>query len=198
MSHNQEADPQRRKLLKAGLFLAVPGALWPLAGNALAPTPEIPDADDPTPAIIEGPYYKPKAPERASLVEKGAKGTVITLAGRVLDTDGNPLPEALVDFWQADADGVYDNAGFKYRGWHRTNKKGEYKLETIMPGPYPGRTPHIHVKVAPPKGRVLTTQLYFPGVAANQRDHLYKAACLVKKIKDKENQLTFDFVLKVD
>jgi protocatechuate 3,4-dioxygenase beta subunit len=69
-----------------------------------------------------------------------------------------------VDFWQADANGVYDNAGFTLRGRVITDQTGHYSIETIEPGLYTGRPAHIHVKVFAPDGReLLTTQLYFPG-----------------------------------
>jgi protocatechuate 3,4-dioxygenase beta subunit len=68
-----------------------------------------------------------------------------------------------LDFWHADERGEYDNAGYRYRGLLRTDAQGRYRLETNLPPPYSGRPRHIHVKLRPPGGRLLTTQLYFPG-----------------------------------
>ena len=71
----------------------------------------------------------------------------------MLTTSGKPVPNALIDFWQADARGAYDNSGYRFRGHQFTNAKGQYTLFTLVPGLYPGRTKHIHVKVQAPRGR---------------------------------------------
>jgi protocatechuate 3,4-dioxygenase beta subunit len=68
---------------------------------------------------------------------------------------------------------TYDNAGYRLRGHVSTDAAGRFTFTTMVPGEYPGRTEHIHVKVTPPGGATLTTQVYFPGVAANQADGLY-------------------------
>ena len=73
------------------------------------------------------------------------------------------MPGVTLDFWHADADGSYDNSGYRYRGVVTTDAEGRYRLETNLPPPYSGRPRHIHVKVRRPGGPVLTTQLYFPG-----------------------------------
>ena len=83
------------------------------------------------------------------------------------------MPRALVDFWQADDRGQYDNTGYRLRGHQFTDDTGHYRLETIVPGLYSGRTRHIHVKVQAPNQPVLTTQLYFHGEPANQRDFIF-------------------------
>ncbi len=92
----------------------------------------------------------------------------------MLSTAGRPVAHALVDFWQADASGAYDNSGYKFRGHQFTDAKGRYALTTVVPGLYPGRTKHIHVKAQAPSKPTLTTQLYFPGVARNRTDNLYR------------------------
>ena len=113
---------------------------------------------------MEGPYYTSGSPQRTSLIEPGMPGVPILILGRVFDQDCNPIPEAKVDFWQADMNGVYDNSGYILRGYVITGEDGYYNIETIEPGEYPGRPPHIHVKVFAPGGEeLLTTQLYFPG-----------------------------------
>ena len=111
-----------------------------------------------TPAQTEGPYYTPNSPERASLIEPGMGGTKLIVTGYVLTTDCQPIANAWLDFWQADDQGVYDNAGYRLRGHLFTDETGRYTLETIVPGEYPGRTQHIHVKVQAPNGPILTTQ----------------------------------------
>ena len=117
----------------------------------------------PTPADMEGPFYKAGAPVRASLAEPGSKAEKLVLTGLVMSADCKPLANVPLDFWHADDKGEYDHAGFRYRGVVRTDAQGRYRLETNMPPPYMGRPRHIHVKAQRPGGRELTTQLYFPG-----------------------------------
>jgi protocatechuate 3,4-dioxygenase beta subunit len=140
--------------------------------TTLAPTPECKDDDDVTPAQTEGPYFKASSPERTN-IRGSASGTKLVLTGTVVTTDCKPVARALVDFWQADGSGNYDNSGFNFRGHQFTDAQGRYQLEAVVPGLYPGRTRHIHVKVQPAGGRVLTTQLYFPGEARNASDGIY-------------------------
>jgi protocatechuate 3,4-dioxygenase beta subunit len=113
---------------------------------------------------MEGPYYTAGSPERASLIEAGMGGIPVLIQGRVFNSDCQPLAGVKVDFWQADADGVYDNTGYTLRGHVLSGEDGSYAIETIAPGLYPGRPAHIHVKVFAANGQeLLTTQLYFPG-----------------------------------
>jgi protocatechuate 3,4-dioxygenase beta subunit len=164
----------------------------------LAPTPECGDGDDVTPAQTEGPYYTRNTPERASLVEPGMDGTRLVVAGRVLSTRCQPVGRALLDFWQADDKGQYDNTGFRLRGHQFADAQGGYRLETIVPALYPGRTRHIHVKVQAPNRPVLTTQLYFPNEPANARDGIFRRE-LVMAVRDAPSakEASFDFVLNV-
>ncbi|HVS08217.1 MAG TPA: dioxygenase [Candidatus Dormibacteraeota bacterium] len=134
----------------------------------------------PTPAQTEGPYFKSGSPERASLLESGLPGGQLLLSGRVFDVQCRPLSGVVLDFWQADASGRYDNAGYRLRGHQSTTADGRYTLRTVIPGEYPGRTEHIHVKVAAPGKPVLTTQLYFPGVARNSSDSIFDPALLIR------------------
>src|ERR1043165_7608272 len=78
----------------------------------------------------------------------------------------------------------------------RANAEGRYRFRTIVPAAYEGRTRHFHVKVAPQGGRLLTTQLYFPGEPKNAKDGLYRKELLIRTAKD-EGSLAgrFDFVL---
>jgi protocatechuate 3,4-dioxygenase beta subunit len=106
---------------------------------------------------------------------------------------------ALLDFWHAGDDGEYDNEGFKWRGHQFADDQGRFRLETIVPGMYPGRTRHFHVRVQAPKGRLLTTQLYFPGEARNRRDGIFRPDLLLS-MNDAPagKQARFNFVLNVD
>jgi protocatechuate 3,4-dioxygenase beta subunit len=132
------------------------------ATRALQATPSCGDADGATPQQTAGPFFKPRSPERKSLLEAGIRGSRIILEGLVRSTNRQPIHNAVVDFWQADANGDYDNSGFRLRGHQFTDAVGKYRLETIVPGVYPGRTRHFHVRVQAPNGPLLTTQLYFP------------------------------------
>ena len=148
-----------------------------------------------TPAQTEGPYFKPGSPARTSLIESGMTGTRLVLSGRVLTPACAPVAGATLDFWQADAGGTYDNSGYRLRGHQLTDAAGRYNLETILPGEYPGRTEHIHVKLGAPGKAVLTTQLYFPDVARNQQDSIFDPHLLVTMQDTATGKAaTFDFV----
>lgn len=172
------------------ILLAIVGTSVLLAGGPAAPLAAAPRQitlpapvcaanTPPTPAQTEGPFYKANSPERTSLIESGMSGTKIIVTGYVLGKDCTRLAKARLDFWQADDRGNYDNAGYRLRGHQFTDSSGVYYLETILPGLYPGRTRHIHVKVQFLNGPTLTTQLYFPSEAQNQTDGIFNRALLV-------------------
>jgi protocatechuate 3,4-dioxygenase beta subunit len=163
------------------------------SATTLEPTPSCDDGDDVTEAQTEGPYFTPGSPERTSLREAGVAGEALSLSGTVVDTECRPVSRALLDFWQADGDGEYDNVGFRLRGHQFSDADGRFRLATVVPGLYPGRTRHIHVKVQAPNSSVLTTQLYFPGEAGNDRDGIYSPA-LVVGVNGEE--ATFQFVVR--
>jgi protocatechuate 3,4-dioxygenase beta subunit len=149
-------------------------------------------------AVTEGPYFKAGSPEKTSLIESGMKGTKLVISGYVLNTNCQPISKAKLDWWHADADGDYDNSGYRLRGHELTDSSGAYKLETIVAGLYTGRTRHIHVKVEPPGGRILTTQLFFPGEAQNDSDGIFREELLmsVQQTSDGESG-RFDFIVQV-
>src|SRR5882672_7918153 len=129
--------------------------------------------------LTEGPYYKANPPQNATLRTAGITGTPLTLTGYVSSKSCQPIANAKVDFWQADGNGNYDNSGYTLRGWQLTDANGAYRLETVIPGLYPGRTEHIHFKVTV-NGQTYTSQLFFPGVSQNASDSIYSAQMLVK------------------
>jgi protocatechuate 3,4-dioxygenase beta subunit len=178
--------PTRRVVLGAGVFAA--GSLLMADGSVaqapLAATPACHDGDDATAPQIEGPYFKPSSPERTELFEEGMAGQPIELVGFVLSRGCKPLAGALLDFWQADDKGGYDNSGFRLRGHQFSDAEGRYRLRSIVPGIYPGRTRHVHVKVQPQGGRVLTTQLYFPGESKNRSDSLFRKDLQIRTAKN--------------
>lgn len=167
-------------------------------GTTLAPTPTCADADHPTTELTEGPYFKPNSPEKANLFADVNKGTKLVLTGTVVTTGCRPVTRALIDVWQADADGNYDNAGTKLRGHLYTDAQGGYRVETVVPGLYPGRTRHIHVKVQAPNGPILTSQLFFPNEPRNASDGIYRKECLIAMNDgaDSSKAGTFTFVVK--
>lgn len=164
----------------------------------LPATPACADDDDPTPPQTAGPFYTPNTPLRTSLLEPGLGGTRLLLTGRVLSTTCTPIAGALLDFWHTDDAGNYDNEGYTFRGHQFADDAGRFTLETIVPGIYPGRTRHIHVRAQAPNQPVLTTQLYFPGEAGNQGDGIFDPALLVA-LADAANgkEAQFTFVLDV-
>jgi protocatechuate 3,4-dioxygenase beta subunit len=195
--------PTRRAVLRAGgvgAGIVAAGSMlaidYSAAETPLAATPACHDGDEATLAQTEGPYFRPSSPERVELLEAGMAGQQIELVGIVLTRGCKPLAGALLDFWQADDKGRYDNSGFRLRGHQFTDAEGRYRLRSIVPGLYPGRTRHIHVKVQPRGGRILTTQLYFPGEAHNRSDGLFRKELLMRTAKN-EGWLAgrFDFVV---
>ena len=210
---DEHVELTRRRLLELGVALPIPFVLAACGGGdsgeatpsptaatstqedgatTLSPTPACDDGDDPTPEQTEGPFFTPDSPERTSLREPGVDGTTLVLTGTVLATDCTPLAGALLDFWHADAAGEYDNEGYRLRGHQFTDASGRYRLETIVPGLYTGRTRHIHVKAQREGGSVLTTQLYFPNEPGNESDGIFDPALEMDRAR---GDARFDFVL---
>jgi protocatechuate 3,4-dioxygenase beta subunit len=190
----------RRRLLAAGaapLGLALPAAA-PAAGP-LAPTP----------SQSRGPFYPVDPPRDAGadlIVERDgrrARGEVLRLAGRVLDTSGRPLAGTRVELWQCNAEGRYHHPRDDspapidplFRGYGRAvaDAAGSWRFRTLRPVPYPGRTPHLHLLLTAPDGRSLTTQLYVRGEPGNARDGLLSWLSAT----DRE-RLTMDLVRAAD
>lgn len=169
----------RRRFLAASFAVAAFPALACAPGRA-------------TPAQTEGPFYSANTPKKSDF-RGDAKGEAMVLEGVVYGPDCRPLAGAWLDFWHADAQGEYDNQGFRLRGHQFTDANGRYRLDTILPALYPGRARHIHVKLrAPGSTRVLTTQVYFPDDPGNVRDGLYRAELLARRTA---GRLVFDFSL---
>jgi protocatechuate 3,4-dioxygenase beta subunit len=145
-----------------------------------------------TPQQTEGPFYPvgfPSDMDNDLVQVRGqaaqAMGTVLHLEGRVLDTSGRTMPGALVEIWQCDALGIYDHprqsgrerrdSAFQGYGRMLVDAEGRYRFRTLKPVAYPGRTPHIHFKVATAVSH-LTSQFYIAGEAQNERDFVYREA----------------------
>jgi protocatechuate 3,4-dioxygenase beta subunit len=190
----------RRQILATGASAAfglVLAADDGLAQQALVPTPACHNGEMPTRPQIEGPFFKPSTPLRGDLREPGMAGRPVDLAGYVLTRSCRPVAGALVELWHADDAGEYDNKGFRLRGHLFADAKGHYAFRTIMPGLYPGRTRHFHVKVqAAAESPVLTTQLYFPDEPRNQEDDLFRPELLMQVAASDDALLArFDVVL---
>jgi protocatechuate 3,4-dioxygenase beta subunit len=200
MGPHAPRDPGRRAIVTGLLALPAAHLLHSRFARAealplLEPTPECAD-DGPTPPQTAGPFFKPDSPLRGSLVEPGLAGTPLVVAGTVLTTECTSVANALLDFWHTDDTGRYDLAGYRFRGHQLTDGQGRYRLETIVPGAYSGRTRHIHVRVQAPGGRLLTTQLYFPGEARNEADGIFSSRLLMHVAPaESGREARFDFVL---
>lgn len=189
-------DPHRR------VFLSSLGASFFMVPGAFA------DELTKTPPQTEGPFYPNKLPldtDNDLLIINDtitpAVGEITHLTGRVLDAAGKPLKNALVEIWQCDGNGVYlhtadsgkkqDKQDKHFQGFGRflTGSTGEYYFRTIKPVPYPGRTPHIHVKIKRGGKDLLVTQLYIKGHPGNDRDGIYRS---VRDAKARDS-ITLDF-----
>ena len=120
-----------------------------------------------TPEQTEGPYYIADSLMRSDITE-GRDGTALQLRLKVQDASScDPVQDATVEVWHADAGGVYSGFGAGsgertfLRGGQKSDSDGNVVFETIYPGWYQGRTPHIHVKVHLGGQEVHTGQLYF-------------------------------------
>jgi protocatechuate 3,4-dioxygenase beta subunit len=216
MDRFEDAVVSRRRLLVGGLVVGVPAILAACSsggGERTSRTPRTtsgattgaPTTLPLTPACgdgqrteeqTEGPFYEPDSPEKADFTDDVSNGTKIVLTGMVLTTSCQPVGRALLDIWHADTNGEYDNEGYRLRGHIFTDDQGAYRLQTIVPANYEGRTKHFHVKVRPPGGRLLTTQLYFPGEARNEQDSIFSPELLMD-VRDGAagKDATFTFVV---
>lgn len=154
---------------------------------------------------ILGPFYKADAPFRDDITD-GVPGQKLIVSGTVYGCDCvTPLEGAIVDIWQADDGGAYDNTGFVLRGRLTTDAAGHYELTTILPGFYLNganyRPRHIHYKVSHPTAVALTTQLYFEGDPNFATDAFVKPSLIVPLVEEpapgggKQWRCTFDVVL---
>jgi protocatechuate 3,4-dioxygenase beta subunit len=176
----------RRKLLHGSLAFCAAMALY---------TPGVfADHLDETPPLEEGPFYPygrlPLDMDNDLIIVGNsttpAVGTISHLGGRVLDIDGNPIKDALVEIWQCDVNGIYfasdpDNLrrdkNFQGYGRFTTASDGAYRFRTIKPVPYSGRpAPHIHYKIKKGNRELLTTQIFIAGFPGNRIDGVYRSA----------------------
>lgn len=147
-----------------------------------------------TPDATEGPYYPVQEMRKSDvdndlvkikgLVEQ-AGGEIFTLRGKLMGGDGQPLAGHRIEIWQCDVDGNYmhprdsrsANFDMAFQGFGHdiTDDAGNYSFRTIKPTIYPGRTPHIHVKIFDKRRELLTTQIYIKDYPDNTRDRLFNS-----------------------
>lgn len=140
-----------------------------------------------TASMTEGPFYPDRLPldtDNDLIIVKPntnpAIGKITNLSGRILDLRGEPIKGATVEIWQVDNNGAYIHSGsgnaqnrdknFQGFGRFETDSTGAYRFRTIKPVAYPGRTPHIHVKVLKGDRELLCTQVMIKGEPMNDRD----------------------------
>ena len=147
-----------------------------------------------TPKMTEGPFYPrpvnmPLDQDNDLTTIAGktglAAGVLLDFSGRVIDENDRPLKNALVEIWQCNNFGRYhdsrDNSAaprdpfFQGFGKVATDADGRYRFRTIKPVAYPGRTPHIHVKVKSPGFAEFTSQIFIAGEPGNDRDGVLRA-----------------------
>src|SRR5947208_75525 len=144
--------------------------------------------DEATESTIFGPFYREGAPELAmgASISKDGRGEPVVVTGRVLSTDGTPIPDALLDVWETDENGLYEQQDpeqpeMNLRGKFRTDSQGRYCFVGIKPVSYPipddgpvgqllralGRHPyrpaHVHFIVTAPGYAPVTTHLFVEG-----------------------------------
>ena len=148
-----------RHACRRALMFALLACLLPLPGSAQRP---------PTTETAIGLFYQPGAPSRTNLRTDAVKGEPLNLQGRVLDVNGRPVPDALVELWHADASGSVDES--RFRSGQTTTKKGLFRLQTILPGHIPMARDnavfaarHIHVVVSHPDFEQLVSLIFFKG-----------------------------------
>lgn len=147
------------------------------------------------PAMTEGPFYPSPSYRsrrldwdadltRVAGAERAAEGELLDLGGALVDEQGRPIDNAEIEIWQCDVRGSYRHPrgagdqvdeGFQGFGSTRSDGAGLYRFRTIRPVPYPGRTPHIHVKIRHAAFGELTSQLFVAGDPGNARDFLWRS-----------------------
>lgn len=167
--------------------------------------------DSPTTTDILGPWYRPGAPFRTNLNPTGFNGEILRLSGTVFKVDGTtPIDNCLVEIWQCNKDGLYDNTSdaFIYRASQQVKANGAYSFVTGIPVAYPSeadpaqfRPAHIHMRISAEGQQDLITQLYFKNDPNLETDPSTKSPLAINrilpltKIRDNESELRFDVVL---
>ena len=187
----------RRNIVKLSLLSGI--AITFSLSNIFSKTPAL----IPTPSETEGPFYpiQDQKDKDADLTQINgrteiAQGQHIIITGTITDLRGHALEDAILDIWQADANGRYRHPldtnpaplDMNFQGWThiKSLNKGLFRFKTIIPGAYPAskgwiRPPHIHFKISKPGYHTLTTQMYFPRQELNEKDLLFSSKSLVEQ-----------------
>ena len=194
-------NSNRRDFLKKGSLGVLAASFVPFISKAsTTPACELTTED------ILGPYFSEGAPQTNSIVPEDYEGEFLFLNGKLSTTNCEVgIASAVLDFWQADENGDYDNSGFNFRGKVLTDDDGNYALETIVPGKYLNgsqyRPSHIHLKVQAEGYEDLVTQIYFEGDVSIQADPWASSTSAVNRIIPLNSGLagdwfgTFDIVI---
>ena len=151
-----------------------------------------------TPWQGEGPFYPDRIPVDTDndLVKNGdtsveAGGKILILNGILVNLDSQPVKGTSIEIWQTDKNGVYLHSGsfasdiadrqFQGFGRTKTDRNGRFFFRTIVPAEYPGRTPHIHMKLWREGKNILTTQLYINDHPQNKKDFLFQQMSLAEQ-----------------
>ena len=168
MAEKNEIDSRRQFLRNTALAGLSLGMLPTVVKAAETKSVESTAACDPTTLDLygQGPFYSANAPAISNnqLASAAETGTRLIISGLVQTLDCTAvIPNTVLDVWQANDAGAYDNSGFNLRGITQTNAQGFYTFETILPGKYLNgalyRPSHIHFKITPPGFPTLITQL---------------------------------------
>ena len=172
-----------------------------------------------TPSQTIGPFFKPSLTKSGdeTLARRESRGERIAIVGRVLDGDGAPVDDAMIETWQANADGRYDHPEDaqeklidpQFHGFGRaaTDHHGAFRFETIKPGAVPGignvlQAPHINISLfARGLLKRLATRIYFPDEPSNDADAVLNAVPIVRRSTliarvESTSVLRFDIVLQ--
>lgn len=211
----------RRRMIKLSMLGSIASALGFSSsfGKVLAIMP--------TPSETEGPFYpvNDQRDKDADLTQidghtGSAWGQHIIVRGQVIDIAGNPIDKALLDIWQADANGRYRHPrdpnttklDKNFQGWAmiRSDSNGLFRFKTVVPGAYPAssiwiRPPHIHFKISKQGYRALTTQMYFPNEELNKTDLLLRnksvaeqSVMIAKKVNQQGNLPIYEYNIALD
>jgi len=151
----------------------------------------------PTAEMTIGPFFPREFAVGTSDLAAGTQGDPIEITGRVVQADGRSLDNVVLEIWQADAQGRFDNPAFC--GWGRaaTNADGIYLFRTIRPGAGPGRAPHINfLLLYSGLMRQLQTVMYFDDSPDPLLQSLKERRERLVAKKEGENRYRFDIRLR--
>lgn len=166
--------------------------------------------DTPTTSDVLGPFYRPGAPARSNINPQEYSGQLFHVSGTVFKEDGKTLfKNALLEIWQCDENGVYDNLSdeYRHRGSQKTGADGKYHFIGMHPIPYPGDNPniwrpaHIHLLISGEGQQDLITQIYLENDHFLQTDIASSSPQATKRImkisKNSKNEeaVQFDIVM---